>query len=410
MRIYAFTSFYPSLYKPYYDAHFADLVARGHDLVILASGSQGSIVSEKARQNGLVERTRYYISDEIRQVAWRAPELVASLVRGGRGAVRVAGAAASEVRGLRNRVKAAARALLLPLEPPDLCVVHSHETWRLLPWLHRLYPACPVSLYYYGGLPPEAGGGASRARALGSLRGVDAIFTCSAYAGREAVEQGADPDRVHVLPLAFDLEDFRLPVPRTYRSGGKLRLMSVGRLSWGKGHQDALDALQILLRGAPTPEVEYAIVGGGVLGEELESYAGALGLGEVVTFTGALDNQAVRTMYGQVDALVLPSFSTPGWTETQGTVIQEAMLMEALVVTTRTGGVPESIPPWMEAFQVPERDPRALADALRRVAALDPREMARLGTMNREWTLERFDVADFNRSLVETSLRAASGS
>lgn len=406
MRIYAFTSFYPSLYKPYYDVHFADLVAQGHDLTILASGTLGDSTSERARRSGLVQRTRYFIPDELRHVVWRAPSLARRLLGGRGAALRAAVRAGSNVKGVRGRIKAAARAVLLPRETPDLCIVHSHETLRLVPWLHRIYADTPVILYYYGGIPPEAGGRVSGHQITAALRGVDVIFTCSAYSRDEVIELGAAPDRVRVLPLGFDLEDFRPPEPREYRTDGTVRLLSVGRLSHGKGHEDALEAMHLLSRSERDLRLRYTIVGGGVLRGELESRVRDLGLAARVTFTGPLDNQLVRKLYAESDALILSSFATDGWAETQGTVIQEAMLMKALVVTTRTGGVGDSVPPWMERFQVPERSPRDLADALRRVARMDTSEMARLGTMSRDWVLDRFDVRDFNRSLLQQSSSA----
>ena len=74
--------------------------------------------------------------------------------------------------------------------------------------------------------------------------------------------------------------------------------------------------------------------------------------------------------------------------------------MGALVVTTRTGGVPDSIPDWMLPYHVPERDSVALAAALKALGALSPGEMARLGGQNAAWVRGRFDVRQFNRKLL----------
>ena len=56
MRIHTFVEHYPVPYKPYYDAHFADLLHKGHDLTIFATGRMDRTVNEKVEQFGLRER------------------------------------------------------------------------------------------------------------------------------------------------------------------------------------------------------------------------------------------------------------------------------------------------------------------------------------------------------------------
>ena len=60
MRIYAFTQYYPSTFKPYFDTQFAQLLRDGHDLTVLAHGAQTDVVNEAVSRMGLHEPTRYY--------------------------------------------------------------------------------------------------------------------------------------------------------------------------------------------------------------------------------------------------------------------------------------------------------------------------------------------------------------
>lgn len=60
MRIYAFTQYCPSTFKPYFDTQFAQLVRDGHELTVFAKGRQGAVVNEKVARLGLEARTRPY--------------------------------------------------------------------------------------------------------------------------------------------------------------------------------------------------------------------------------------------------------------------------------------------------------------------------------------------------------------
>ena len=74
MRIFAFVRRYPIPYKPYYDAQFADLVRRGHDLTIFAGGSIDDVLNEKVLRHGLADRTRHFPMT-LRDVPGQAPDL-----------------------------------------------------------------------------------------------------------------------------------------------------------------------------------------------------------------------------------------------------------------------------------------------------------------------------------------------
>jgi glycosyltransferase involved in cell wall biosynthesis len=112
----------------------------------------------------------------------------------------------------------------------------------------------------------------------------------------------------------------------------------------------------------------------------------------------------VLAEFDQADALVLPSVPTATWEENQACVLQEAMLSRLVVITTRTGGVPESIAPAMDRFVAPPRDPGALADRIRRVALLPEGELEALGRGNRAFCEARYDIRVLNPRLLAAAL------
>jgi len=82
---------------------------------------------------------------------------------------------------------------------------------------------------------------------------------------------------------------------------------------------------------------------------------------------------AVLAEYRAADAILLPSIPTPHWEENQACVAQEAMLMKLPVLSTRTGGVQESIAPELRLLAVDPGDANALADRIEMLLDLELR-------------------------------------
>lgn len=404
MKIYAFVEHYPSAYKAYYDTQFAELVRKGNDLYIFAIGRLDLILDGKVTEYRLHQRTRYFYPDDLRSMPTLMPQLLRSLAERPRLRVRSAVRllhSARAPRGAKNLVKAVARMLTLPNDPPDLCLVNSHRTMALLPWLKDLYSTARVALYYHGGEPKESGK-LDDERTRTAFAAADLVFTPTRFSRDEAVSRGADWRRTWVLPVGFDIDDYCPPNPRRYRHDGVLRLISAGRLSEGKGHIDALQAISRLVE-AGMRNLEYRIIGNGYMRSPLDDFSRHHRLQKYVRFDGTLPNRALITALGQADALLLPSRREGTWTETQGAVVQEAMLMKTLAVTTQTGGVPESIPEVLRPFSVPENDVDALTKALAQVNGLTDSELEHLGGQCRSWVAARYDISTLIDELLAHS-------
>lgn len=401
MRIYAFVEYYPSAYKAYYDTQFADLVRKGHDLQIFAIGCLDSMVDGKVAEYRLNQRTRYFYPDDLRSMPRFLPQLVAALTKAPhiRAPLAARMFAGQKGRGWsRNSLKAFARMLTLPSEPPELCLVNSHRTMCLLPWLKDIYPTARVALYYHGGEPKESGMFDDR-RIRTAFAASDLVFTPTSFARDEAVNRGADRTRTRVLPVGFEIDDYQPPKPRRYRRDGVLRLVSAGRLSEGKGHLDTLEAISRLIQSGMR-DLQYMIIGNGYMRDRLKEFIRAHGLEKHVRFEGTLPNRKLVAALGEADALVLSSKTEGTWTETQGAVVQEALLMEALAVTTQTGGVPESIPEAMRPFSAPENNVDALTVALAQVYSLADEDFAQLGVQGRRWAVARYDISPLTEELL----------
>ncbi len=395
VRIYAFVQAYPTAFKPYYDTHFADLVRRGYDLSLFAAHRP----RETAFQNALPRETRYFGTTS--GILRRIPAAVVGAIRDRERAFAVASTIVGGIHRRKLTLGAAARLVSLPLQAPDLCVVHGLRTLVNLRGLGDIY-ATKVALYYHGGEPAEAGN-LPDAAVASAFREADVIFTNTDASRREAITRGADASKIHVVPVGFDPSEYPNLPRRHRRRPGRLAFLSVGRLSAGKGHADAIEALA-LLEGAGIDSFEYTVIGDGPLRSALEELVHRLSLSDRVRFRGALSHKDVVQELARADALILPSKPAGNWAETQATVVQEALLMKTFPIVTLTGGVPESIPPEFLAFAVSPDRPDALKSALERFALLNEPTLQGMVERGRSWVLRRYRISETNTRLLELAM------
>ncbi|BDI30362.1 glycosyl transferase family 1 [Capsulimonas corticalis] len=133
----------------------------------------------------------------------------------------------------------------------------------------------------------------------------------------------------------------------------------IGRLVTEKGLMHLLGALGLL-----PPNVHCLLIGGGPMQSELELWIDLLGLKERVHLLAPMSATLVASYMACLDALALPSLSTPVWKEQYGRVLGEAMACGVPVVGSDSGAIPEVI--GEAGLVVPEANTQALADGLRK--------------------------------------------
>ena len=397
MRIAIFVEHYPATYKPYFDTQFADLVRAGHDVRINAAGALSRVPSSKVLRWALQERTTYY-PGSLRDLPRSVPALVRhrpDATLGLREAFATTAGAAT-----RRRIVDVARALSIRGDVPDVALIHGlTAALAVLPWLRRALPRTPLALYYHGGeLPTTPGVPDNLAR--NAFTAVDVVFTNTAFSRDHAIARGCPADCIHVLPVGFDIADYLPPSPRDYRRGGTLRLLSAGRMSEEKGFEFAIRAVHRLVEEG-VRDIRYELTGDGYYRERLEQYVRANDLEPYIGFLGTLPMDAVIRAMGECDALVLPSVQVGNWVENQACAVQEAMLMRAPVIITRTGGVPQSAPASMQPFTCEPGSIDELSEAIRRMHSLDTGALARLGDSGRTFVERNYDIRQLNQSMLE---------
>jgi len=134
--------------------------------------------------------------------------------------------------------------------------------------------------------------------------------------------------------------------------------------------------------------IKLVIVGGGDLISELKQLARKLELEHDVIFTGSILHEQLPPYYAMCDAFVLPSTSGP---ECYSLVVLEAMASGRPVIVSDLPGVRDNVNNERTGLKVPPRNPRALAEAILRLAK-DDNLRIKMGQMARKET-ERYTWA-----------------
>lgn len=169
--------------------------------------------------------------------------------------------------------------------------------------------------------------------------------------------------KCHVVPLG--LAPARLPTPspqgHTWAAQqwdtGMMKILSVGRLTYYKGHEILIQAL------AHIDGVQVVIVGDGDQRQRLEKLIKSLNLSKKVKLYGHCHETELNALLATCDCFCLPSLER---TEAFGLVLLEAMRYAKPIIASRIdgSGVAWVIDDHRTGILVPPQEPLALAAAL----------------------------------------------
>ena len=203
-----------------------------------------------------------------------------------------------------------------------------------------------------------------------------AIFICasrtiaiSKETQRSLLKIGLNPDKIHIIPNAVDLNEFTEEVSGTMfrqEAGAdktKILIGVVGRITPHKGQHIFAQAIPHILNSFPNSK--FVIVGEDTtpnahFKKDVQKILVDLGIPNVVHFTGFRRN--VPEIMKALDLLVVPSLSEPF-----GRVVIEAMAMKTPVVATDSGGTSDIIQHGINGLLVPIDNPAAIANAVVRL-------------------------------------------
>jgi glycosyltransferase involved in cell wall biosynthesis len=266
-------------------------------------------------------------------------------------------------------------------------------------WVAKLL-RLPVTDSYHTelmGLVPTLGGNPLLARGVRKYltwfyRQVDRVFVMSSRSRDVMVGLGVHPDKVSIMPVAVDPDDFS-PAHRSSSAfevlnlsvGDRPVVLSVGRLSEEKNLPVVVEAVERLQSRVPAPLL--LVVGDGPERQRLEA---ACRDKAFVSFAGLQGGDTLKRLYASARVFVFASR-----VDTLGLVNMEAMSSGVPVLVPADACIAEFVTHGRSA-ECYEFGPSGLAAAIGRVLD-DPLRAQRLAVEGRKAMIDRWEGAAFSR-------------
>ena len=161
-----------------------------------------------------------------------------------------------------------------------------------------------------------------------------AVVTVSNYTRNIIINRyGIAPEKVFAVHNAVEVEEQVAPAPRPFED----RMVTfLGRITFQKGPDYFVRAARKVID--QNRNVRFVMVGTGDMYPRMIELAADLGIGKYFHYTGFLNREQIKKIYGMSDLYVIPSVSEPF-----GLTALEAMSQGVPVIVSRQSGVSEVI-------------------------------------------------------------------
>lgn len=283
----------------------------------------------------------------------------------------------------------------------DFLFVHP-TTWRpaltLVPFRARL----PMVLSVHGQevLSTPAGLVGAMRHVLRSAQIVVAVSGSTLAAARTALPEGGRGDwfaAFNGLSYAPEAKVFSRPE----KPDETIRIYSFCRLAERKNISGGLRALS-LLRDRGIANFRYTIAGSGPLKAAIAAEIQALGLSDLVTMTGYLQEDEIADRYKDCDIFLHPQTAPADGNDLEGfgLAIADAMSFGALALVGKAGGPADFVRDDVNGLVVDGEDIDQIALALAGVLT-DPNRLARIAAEGRRWALENLSWDQHVATILE---------
>lgn len=186
-----------------------------------------------------------------------------------------------------------------------------------------------------------------------------AIVAVSKHMVNQLRQLGCPDEKLYYIPYGIDIETFHMNGPNER----KKRFVACGRFVSKKGPQLTIKAFAKVYQH--DPEVTLTMIGDGELLSECKQLAIDLGIKESITFTGALTQKQIATIFAESFAFLQHSIVDEN-NDSEGTplAIMEAGAAGLPVVSTIHAGIPDIIENGVNGYLVAEKDIDAMADKM----------------------------------------------
>jgi colanic acid/amylovoran biosynthesis glycosyltransferase len=218
------------------------------------------------------------------------------------------------------------------------------------------------------------------------------------YFRQRAIKLGCDQKKIVVHGSGIDCSQF--PFKARYPdSDGKICIATTGRLVEKKGIEYSIRAFAKVAK--KYSNIEYNIIGDGLLKEKLQQLIDDLNLTDKVKLRGWKTRPEIIEILQQSHIFIAASVTAQdGNQDAPVNTLKEAMAMGLPVIGTLHGGIPELVKDGISGFLVPERDADAIANKLSYLIE-HPEIWSLMGQAGRIYVESRYDINKLNDELVQ---------
>ncbi len=222
------------------------------------------------------------------------------------------------------------------------------------------------------------------------------LIAVSEQTRHAAMDEGVAAEKITVIPNGVTpLDTSSIHRPQARKDLGLVEqdvfLLSVGRLTYQKGHEILVQAMPRIV--SRYPNVKAGICGEGPLRPQLESQIVKLGLSGHVRLLGAWSD--VSPALVAADMFVLPS----RW-EGLSRALMEAMAQGVPVVATQVDGIKDLVVDGVTGLLVPPEDSERLGNSILQLLE-HPELMTRISTAARTHVLQVHSTDDMCKKYYE---------
>lgn len=217
-------------------------------------------------------------------------------------------------------------------------------------------------------------------------RYADHYHFISEYLHAEAIKNGLhDTTGISLIEPAIDLTLFK-PELKSATNENTVYLITIGRLSWAKGYEFAIDAIGQVYK--QYPNIRYRILGDGDYKDAILCAVEQNGLSDtgVIEFVGNVTREEVPG-YLQISDIMIHAAVEEGFCN----AVIEGQAMKLPVICSDAGGLPENIENNVTGYLVPRRDSKAMAEKILYLIQ-NPGIRLQMGERGRERVLKKFDI------------------
>ena len=225
---------------------------------------------------------------------------------------------------------------------------------------------------------------------------VNLLQPISQHWQRKLIELGCNSAKVKVHHMGIDCHKFQYVDNQTHSSPC---LLSIARLVEKKGLQYSIQAVAQLI--PRYPDLQYQIVGDGILRTELEHLIESLQAADNIKLLGWKKQQEVAAIINYADLILAPSVTShDGDCEGIPVSLMESMAKGLPVISTYHSGIPELIEDGVSGYLLPERDINQLASKIEHLIA-NPTLRVEMGQRGRQKVVQDYNIDLLNDRLIE---------